>query len=1168
MPHRRSFYLLLILVCWLGFALRLYRLDARPFWFDEGISVDLALAPPGYVLETIDRPPLYYLLLHAWVRVAGSTPFAYRFFSAWWGTLALVFFYLLARRLLERRAAVWALGLAIFSLFYIHYAQEARTYSLTLALALASSWALLAWLKDRREQWMTLYTLATVACLYTHYAALLLPIAHAAFMALTVRRDPWRWWRWLEAQLIVGLLFLPWPIYARRGLPELIAPQAQPSLLNTFQHGALFVWTTLIEFSAGQTLAWPVGEIIALVFVFFIVLGVIAPSLRGEARRFLLLLMVLPPIALWLLPRSAVYFSPKYLIVATPAFYLLAIAGLESLRLETPRVLRVCQVAPMTSNANRRILIALAVTLVIGVPLLVFGRAAYLPFLTGKIVQSYWADDLQEPTGIGYLENTAIANEGVTLSQLRRMPVYADDVTGVDSRGNIYLRFGDRFSVYHPDQGVLKELRPPSLGDQITGWNYFLGSDDKFYVIEHSRQDDQLLIYDPAIQESQRVGVIPYVRFLAEGVDARVYGFDRSPWPVFVFDSRSTTITPLDPPGETGLGLAAQVNVEVRANRQPIVLGEDGLLYGSAFVSHDSIIFALDLIDGTIITHTTPLPVVALTPRPGGGVYFGAGYNGLWVFDPSVEDSLITLPLFSNGGPFGISTLFTRSDDRLYGIGALSDTASGRFLFVYTPATGVLERLPTDVYSIRDVFVAPDDRIYGLSGNYLSIVQSGQYTTTGTLKSENIQPATVALTEKSVGGTSASVRDLACGLDGKLYGVKSDPLMRKWLFSYDPRSPESGVVQAALDVSAEQEGSFLSGTSLIALDDGRLVGGTNSGHLFVYDPATDETWDVGRPADESVSIPALATGRDGLVYGGTLSYDHRATLFAFDPASGAITNIDLPVPQATLIEAVTVGEDGRVYAGVDSTLVVYDPATQQATSLGYIDQTEPHCTIGALVTGPDGRIYGGCAARLFTYDPSDGSLSDLGDMQELGRIAGLTVGGDGRIYGSVQHEYMSRSGKYRTNKVFVYDPVERRMTNLGMGVATGPVVLAACGEGLIYGGSDTTNSNYSGPAYLFAFRTDCTTGLVGTWDKVTWQADTPPGTRLMVDVLSQSGQLLVGNVENGGSLQALDAASHPAIYLRANLFTSDPGTTPVLKNWRVDYTFTCNGDTQPRGAQR
>jgi hypothetical protein len=36
----------LLLFFWLGFVLRVWRLDLQSFWFDEGLTLDLALASP------------------------------------------------------------------------------------------------------------------------------------------------------------------------------------------------------------------------------------------------------------------------------------------------------------------------------------------------------------------------------------------------------------------------------------------------------------------------------------------------------------------------------------------------------------------------------------------------------------------------------------------------------------------------------------------------------------------------------------------------------------------------------------------------------------------------------------------------------------------------------------------------------------------------------------------------------------------------------------------------------------------------------------------------------------------------------------------------------------------------------------------------------------------
>lgn len=342
---RRSLHwaIFLLLACWLGFALRIFRLAAQPFWFDEGLTVDLALASPLYVLETIDRPPLYYLLMHAWVSVAGSTSFTLRFFSAWWAVLALPLTYRLGRRLMSRQVSGWALLLAVFSPFYVYYAQETRTYALTLTLALGSSWALLAWLDERRWHLLVLYATTTLVCLYTHYVALLLPLAQATLVFLSARRVGWKPVSHFAAtQAVVGLLFLPWPLHVWRNLPELVMPEVIAPPVGPVRHVAHVSWTTLVEFSAGRTLGRPVADGAALLFLFLVILGAMSPRASPQTRRFLLLLLGLPVIALLLLPRTAVYFSPKYLIVAAPAFYLLVVAGLRMLHREVRWLFWVC----------------------------------------------------------------------------------------------------------------------------------------------------------------------------------------------------------------------------------------------------------------------------------------------------------------------------------------------------------------------------------------------------------------------------------------------------------------------------------------------------------------------------------------------------------------------------------------------------------------------------------------------------------------------------------------------------------------------------------------------------------------------------------------------------------------------------------------------------------
>ena len=117
----------------LSFALRLYHLDAQPIWWDEAISIHLATSPLADLLA--DRaahvhPPLYFLLLKAWVTLAGSTAFSVRFLSVWFNTLLVPVVYAFGRRWLGRCTGAWAALLVAISPLYVVYAQEVRAYAL------------------------------------------------------------------------------------------------------------------------------------------------------------------------------------------------------------------------------------------------------------------------------------------------------------------------------------------------------------------------------------------------------------------------------------------------------------------------------------------------------------------------------------------------------------------------------------------------------------------------------------------------------------------------------------------------------------------------------------------------------------------------------------------------------------------------------------------------------------------------------------------------------------------------------------------------------------------------------------------------------------------------------------------------------------------------------
>jgi mannosyltransferase len=213
------------------------------FWIDEGISVGIADRPLLDVFDALrmdGSPPLYYLLLHFWMPVAGRTEEATHALSllfalasipvAWWG----------ARAMFGDRAGWTAALLAAVNPFLTQYAQETRMYALValLGLVACTTFACTFVLPEEGETpargWPIGLVLSLAALLYTHNWALF-------FCAATVLA--WCGLYWLappaarrrllrRGALVYGavvLLYLPWvpsTLYqaAHTGAPWSLAP--------------------------------------------------------------------------------------------------------------------------------------------------------------------------------------------------------------------------------------------------------------------------------------------------------------------------------------------------------------------------------------------------------------------------------------------------------------------------------------------------------------------------------------------------------------------------------------------------------------------------------------------------------------------------------------------------------------------------------------------------------------------------------------------------------------------------------------------------------------------------------------------------------------------------------------------------------------------------------
>ncbi len=218
------FFTILICIIFVALGIRAYDITARSLWFDEAFSWRLIQFPFGEMIARDAQdvhPPLYYVLLKGWSVVFGTSLLALRLFSVACAGVSLVGAYLFsAYAFRSRMVGFVAVLLLAVSGWNISYAWEARMYTLGMALAFFSSYALLRAVRTSKLIWFILYGLLAVAFAYVHYFAFFTIAAQAIFvlghlLANTrgrigeILHSRIFWYSCLSA-ILAGLIYLPW----------------------------------------------------------------------------------------------------------------------------------------------------------------------------------------------------------------------------------------------------------------------------------------------------------------------------------------------------------------------------------------------------------------------------------------------------------------------------------------------------------------------------------------------------------------------------------------------------------------------------------------------------------------------------------------------------------------------------------------------------------------------------------------------------------------------------------------------------------------------------------------------------------------------------------------------------------------------------------------------
>lgn len=294
----------LILILVLAAVLRWAFSDSRGLTYDDTFSIILAGRPLGDIIQGTaadTMPPVYYFLLHFWMRL-GSAVWFLRSLNILISLATVWMLYRLVHRLAGRPAGLWAALLAAISPLQIYHAQDLRMYAI-----LGFSQIVYVYLFYRIWQspdpgdrstilnWIGLVIAGTLA-MYSHNLAIIALIIPDLILICQRR------WRLLlhllAAQLGIAVLSLPWLIQVPGQIQKI------QKAFWTPRPGLVEVIQAIVLFHSHLPLPAPL-MVVAVLFSVQIFTLILFETLRNGKRDrsgwFLLTLVVGLPILLFVI---------------------------------------------------------------------------------------------------------------------------------------------------------------------------------------------------------------------------------------------------------------------------------------------------------------------------------------------------------------------------------------------------------------------------------------------------------------------------------------------------------------------------------------------------------------------------------------------------------------------------------------------------------------------------------------------------------------------------------------------------------------------------------------------------------------------------------------------------------------------------------------------------
>jgi mannosyltransferase len=301
-------------------------------WFDEAFGAYLIrfnFAEIARYTAADLHPPLYYWLLKLWSMFFGNTELALRSMSTLFGGIAIIFGYLLTHRLFDKKVARFSLIFIVLSPMLVRYGQEARMYTLVVAIALVATYVLTFAITTKKRLPWIIYGVLVSLGMWTHYFSAIVWVAHWVWRADIIRRVARKGKfikiffsrEWIGAHIIAVSIFIPWlpffikQIFTVQAFGFWIPPVTSITLIN-------FMTNVIYYRDASDAKGWlALGLIIAVTLLAVLAFRIYKSQneVQRQAYRLIITLAFIPTLLLFMLsmPPLRSSFIDRYLITST-----------------------------------------------------------------------------------------------------------------------------------------------------------------------------------------------------------------------------------------------------------------------------------------------------------------------------------------------------------------------------------------------------------------------------------------------------------------------------------------------------------------------------------------------------------------------------------------------------------------------------------------------------------------------------------------------------------------------------------------------------------------------------------------------------------------------------------------------------------------------------------